>query len=239
MLFLIDRLVEEHDLKGPFLDAGCGSGDVSLHFARRGWTGTAVDSSSEALAVAKAALAPHPAVSVRQEDLFALAVPPAQTVFLMDVIEHVKEDEAFLGKVSRLVAPGGHLVITVPVDPREWRWDDPFYGHYRRYEREALRALMKRSGLDVVSLWDCSFPLFWFMRRVFTRFFTQPVVEGTPEERTRISSQESAWDSPHASSFIDRFLQWSRLYLVHYPFRKRPWGCEALLVARKTASASA
>ena len=25
----------------------------------------------------------------------------------------------------------------------------------------------------------------------------------------------------------------TRLYAIHYPFRKGPWGCELLLVARK------
>ncbi len=239
MLHLIDRLVDEHGMSGPFLDAGCGAGDVSAHFAAKGWAGTAVDFSNEALAEAKKALAPFPEVRVMQGDLFQLQIPPAGTVFLMDVIEHVKDDEAFLRGVAKNIAPGGHLVITVPVNPVEWRWDDEFYGHYRRYRRPEFRAMLERNGFRVMSEWDCSFPLFWLMRRVYTRLFPRPAMaEAAPEERTKISTQQSAWEYSRLSTWIDRFFELTRLYMIHYPFRNGRWGCEILLVARKEARTS-
>lgn len=234
MLFLIDRLVDEHGMTGPFLDAGSGAGDVSLHFARKGWSGTAVDFSEVAAARTREALAGHPRVDVRHGDLFELSIPPASTVLLMDVIEHVRDDDGFLRNLSRSVAHGGHLVITVPTEPHEWRWDDEFYGHYRRYRREEMRALLERNGFRVVSEWDCSWPLFWLMRRVYTRLFEKPLEAGeSPEERTRKSTQQSAWDYSRVSHWIDRVFEWTRLYLVHYPFRRGRLGCEVLVAARK------
>jgi SAM-dependent methyltransferase len=239
MLHLIDRLVEEHRLQGPFIDAGCGSGDVSVHFAERGWPGTAVDFSADAVKETAQRLSSYPNVRARQGDLFELELPLARTIFLMDVIEHVKEDEAFVGRVARSLAPGGHVVVTVPVNPPEWRWDDEFYGHYRRYVKPEFCQMLERSGFEVLSMWDCSFPLFWLMRRVYTRFFPKPAMgEGAPEERTKVSAQQSAWDCSHVSDWIDRIFSSTRLYLVHYPFRKGPWGCEILLVARKKTGSS-
>lgn len=234
MLYLIDRLADEHALRGPFIDAGCGSGDVSVHFAEKGWSGLAVDFHEVAVRETGERLRDYPRVEARQGDLFQLDLPSAQTIFLMDVIEHVKEDEAFVRQVSRKLEPGGHLVITVPVNPSEWRWDDEFYGHYRRYDRPEFAAMLERNGFRVLTMWDCSFPLFWLMRRVYTRLFRKPqMAAGAPEERTKVSAQQSAWDCSHLSDWIDWIFSKTRLYLLHYPFRKGRWGCEILLVARK------
>ena len=234
MLRLIDRLAVIHGMQGPFLDAGCGSGDVSLHLARSGWTGTAVDFSDVAVVESSERLREHQTVSVIHGDLLDLELSPARTVVLMDVIEHVQDDDTMLRRLSDLVLPGGHLVVTVPVNPAEWRWDDEFYGHYRRYVREDFTAMIARSGLSVLSVWDCSFPLFWGMRRVYTAILRDrdgPV--RSLGDRTKRSSQRSAWNFSPASAWIDSFIMATRLYHVQYPFRRGPWGCEILLVAGK------
>ncbi len=234
MLRLIDRLAVIHQMQGPFLDAGCGSGDVSLHLARRGWAGSAVDFSDEAVREAAERLREHRSVSVVHGDLLELELSSAKTVLLMDVIEHVRDDETLLRRLSDLVLPGGHLVVTVPVNPTESRWDDEFYGHYRRYVRDDFTAMIERSGLNVLSVWDCSFPLFWGMRRVYTavlRDRNRPL--RTSDDRTKCSSQRSAWNFSPVSAWIDWLILTTRLYHAHFPFRRGRWGCEILLVARK------
>ena len=234
MLFLIDRLVEEHDLKGPFLDAGCGAGDVSIHFAKRGWEGTAVDFSDDVVDLVKKEIEAYPHIKILHSDLAHISSEPVHTAFLMDVIEHVKDDVGLLNNLSKNIARGGHLIVTVPVNPREWRWDDAFYGHYRRYTRVELQALFENSGFEILSVWDCSFPLFWFMRRIYTKLFSRNEFDHlSPEERTKISTCQSAWDYSVLSSMIDWFFSVTRLALIHYPFRKGTWGCEVLLLARK------
>lgn len=234
MLFLIDRFVEEHKLESPFLDAGCGAGDVALHFAARGWNGFAVDFSEDAVQLVEPRFNRTRSVRLMHADLMHIEVPPVKTIFLLDVIEHVKHDSELLLKMGELLSPGGYLVATVPVDPREWRWDDAFYGHYRRYTREDLHALFKRNGYEVVCDWDCSFPLFWLMRRVYTRLIRKEEFEHlSPEERTKVSTCQSAWDYSILSSLIDSLFLKIGLGYFHYPFRKLPWGCESLLLARK------
>ncbi len=232
MLRLIDRLTVIHEMQGPFLDAGCGCGDVSLHFARRGWTGTAVDFSDAAVQEAAERLCEFQSVAVIQGDLLDRELSPVRTIVLMDVIEHVRDDEALLRRLADRLLPGGHLVVTVPVNPAEWRWDDEFYGHYRRYVREEFIELIERSGLHALSIWDCSFPLFWGMRRVYTGILRDRDGPGrTLGDRTKCSSQRSAWSFSPLSAWIDRLILATRLYQVQYPFRTGRWGCEILLVA--------
>ena len=55
------------------------------------------------------------------------------TIILWDVLEHIDDDAAALRTIERLLRPGGRLLIAVPSNPREWRGDDDFYGHFRRY----------------------------------------------------------------------------------------------------------
>src|SRR3989304_5369857 len=69
MLFLMDACVKKYSVLWPFLDAGCGKGDVSLHFAKQGWHGKAVDDSVPAIAFAKETLSPFSKVQVANENL--------------------------------------------------------------------------------------------------------------------------------------------------------------------------
>jgi hypothetical protein len=80
--------------------------------------------------------------------------------------------------------------------------DDEFYGHYRRYVREDFTAMIERSGLSVLSVWDCSFPLFWGMRRVYTAVLRDRAgTVRTLDDRTRCSSQRSAWSFSPVSAW--------------------------------------
>ncbi|MFT5143296.1 MAG: SAM-dependent methyltransferase [Rhodothermales bacterium] len=72
-----------------------------------------------------------------------------QTVLALDVIEHVEEELLAAETLARLVAPGGHLVVTVPA--YQWMWSDHDVrnGHFRRYSRASLRGLLQKTGLRV------------------------------------------------------------------------------------------
>jgi SAM-dependent methyltransferase len=77
---------------------------------------------------------------------------PDQTFGLVtafDVIEHVTDDERAFGELTRVLKPGGHLVLSVPLHPARWTSFDVLVGHARRYEPAALQALLARHGLVV------------------------------------------------------------------------------------------
>lgn len=77
---------------------------------------------------------------------------PASLVLLMDVIEHVPDDVAFLRDVCGrpCVAPDAHLLITVPAYQQLFCSHDRALGHYRRYSSRTLGTLMTRAGLTPV-----------------------------------------------------------------------------------------
>lgn len=73
-------------------------------------------------------------------------------VVALDVAEHVPDDLAFVTEIAeRWLAPGGHLVFSVPAHRWLWSSHDVLLKHFRRYRRGEGRRLLERAGLDVVS----------------------------------------------------------------------------------------
>src|SRR5262245_9836482 len=62
ILLTLGELAASHRLVGPFLDVGCGRGDVAAVLAGNGWHGKAIDISPAAVAAAAATLCAYPGV---------------------------------------------------------------------------------------------------------------------------------------------------------------------------------
>jgi len=203
MVYCLDRFIEQYGLAPPFLEIGCGKGDASAHLARKGWSGVAIDFSDTAVAHAQRTLAPYPGVTVRRQTLGETTGTFA-TILLWDVLEHIDDDRAALHDIAKLLTPGGQLLIAVPSNPREWRWDDDFYGHFRRYTVEELAAKLAEAGMESQAFWDFTFPVFWALRRAYTRVKRPPTLSGDKEAATRASATVSAWELPLVSRILDR-----------------------------------
>lgn len=238
MFYCLDRCIEAEQLEPPFLDVGCGVGDVSLHVAKRQWPGVAIDFSDLAVERARKTLTAFPAVSVQKCELTNMQ-GSFRTIFLWDVLEHIEDDEAALRSIGSLLAPGGKLIIAVPSNPREWRWDDAFYGHFRRYTQEDLSRKIVGAGMQPILFWDFTFPIFWILRRLYTFIKRPPKVDAANKEaRTKESATVNAWDIPVISFILNHSsFVWRVIYAVQFRvFRgATARGHEFFAVAKKEA----
>lgn len=200
-IFCLDQAIHKHQLKGPFLDAGCGTGDVSLHLAKKGWFGKAIDSSPSAVKETRQNLLTFKGIKVERKTLFQVN-GSFRSVFLFDVLEHLKDDKSAIKKIFLLLQPGGHLVITVPSNPCEWAWDDEFYGHYRRYKPQEIADLLSMNRFKMLTIWDCTFPLYWLMRRIYVKLLKPPKITKGKRDSTRESSVRNAWEIPLLTNFL-------------------------------------
>lgn len=70
-------------------------------------------------------------------------------LILMDVLEHIEDEEGFLKAVQDHLKPGGFLIIGVPMRQHLYSAYDKADGHYRRYSSRYLRSTVKSSGFQI------------------------------------------------------------------------------------------
>lgn len=69
-------------------------------------------------------------------------------VLALDVLEHLDNDAVGLYEASRMVKPGGLLLVTVPALPSLWGGQDVISHHRRRYTKATLMRTFERAGLQ-------------------------------------------------------------------------------------------
>lgn len=220
----IDLLLKSlPDLKGKLcLEVGCARGTVS-HFLRNAggvWFHADTDRSNVrgAMALVKN--------GVLQIPPNVLPFPDAtfDVIVSLDYLEHVKDDQAAMNELNRVLKPGGALLISTPTTGSSFLLNKikpvigltlDKYGHVREgYDLKDLSGRLKQQGYDIVT--SCTYS------RFFTEFIEMGInfafvkilgkgMEGEAEKRDghiTIGSQESF--QKHQGSM--------KLYSMAYPF---------------------
>ena len=113
--------------------------------------------------------------TVRKGDVCALPFPSRSfdLVLATDIIEHVEDDAQALREISRVLAPGGRALITVPAFRSLWGPQDELAQHKRRYRLQPLGERIAASGLQPLAGYYFNYLLFapiWVARRCIQRF---------------------------------------------------------------------
>jgi SAM-dependent methyltransferase len=146
-----------------FLDVGCGGGDLSKLMCDSGLTGIGVDFSERAIAIAKDALSSHidsGRYKLQLSDLHELPADFAKVDIAISymVMEHVEDDVGFIQKIAEYVRPGGNIILAVPGRRDRWSLEDETVGHFRRYDRGDLEAVLRKANLSKVLVWSIGVP---------------------------------------------------------------------------------
>jgi SAM-dependent methyltransferase len=126
------------------LDVGAGDAWFAARLAQA--SGAAVTCWDAAYA------ASPPPVGLPGSLVFVSAPPPSRfdLALLLDVLEHVEDDGAFLRSVvEERLRPGASVLVSVPAWPALFSSHDRALLHHRRYRPAAARALLARSGLRI------------------------------------------------------------------------------------------
>jgi len=163
-------------LSGSILEIGAGRGDFTWRFATHGSL-TATEISETLLE--------HLRIRFRTDDNVQISGPEAldscekyDSIVLVNVLEHIQNDEETLRKLFMLLRPGGVLILYVPAFWFLYSDYDSQIGHYRRYRSKELQTLCSHVGLEVL---DSRYINaigglgWWLVCRIFRRPASQPV----------------------------------------------------------------
>lgn len=73
-------------------------------------------------------------------------------ILMLDVLEHIEDDVAAMREVSRVLAPHGVFVASVPAHPFLWSPHDVAFHHHRRYTSPELREKLESCQLGIERL---------------------------------------------------------------------------------------
>ncbi|MCF7687568.1 MAG: methyltransferase domain-containing protein [Cephaloticoccus sp.] len=206
---------------GEILDAGCGTGGLikRLQPAHSDWSWQGVDISPQACTLAW----DRAGCEVQEGSLTNLPFATGRfaAVVSADVIYHIEDDEQALLEMTRVLQPGGSLIVNVPAYPWLWSYHDRAVHAQRRYGRKELRDKLHRAGLEKVHL------TYWNM-------FLLPL----------IMIRRKLLPAPAGGSDVQSYPAWLNTMLggvmmmetaLLASFGRLPLGCSLLAVAKKPA----
>jgi SAM-dependent methyltransferase len=144
--------VEPH-LGRDVLEVGAGHGTFTGMLSDRGYRVVATEVSERCVGILNDRFAADEKVTVVHGGAGAVAgMAPHDSAVLINVLEHIPDDDAILRELGAALRPGGRLILWVPAYQALYSDFDRKIGHYRRYTKNALREQLARTGYDVSAI---------------------------------------------------------------------------------------
>ncbi len=145
-----------------------------------------------------------------------------------DVIEHIEDDNKALSEIYRVLKPHGNVILTVPAFSFLWSQHDEINHHFRRYNKQNFRNLLRNNKIKIT--YDTYFNFWLFVPISLTRFFLRLL----PRSKS-IESSGSDNEIFQSSNFINSIL--FRIFLQEKLFLKSglkfPFGVSFLAIGHK------
>jgi SAM-dependent methyltransferase len=135
--------------KGPVAEIGCGNGLLQLQLEELLETPVdGFDLNEEALRQNNVKRGNLYCYDIHQRDVSLKE--QYGTVFLFDVLEHIRDEDKFIESVLFHLSQDGLLYINVPAFGFMFSVFDAAVGHLRRYDMAMLEAVASRNGLQIL-----------------------------------------------------------------------------------------
>ncbi len=145
--------------KGTVLEIGSGIGNISKFFLDAGYQICLTDirdnycerlkeqfEGNNKLIGVKNIDIVHPEFDTKYAEFFE----SFDTVFALNVVEHIEDDAQALKNIYKLLRKGGKVIILVPAYQALYnRFDEELY-HYRRYNATMLKGIIQGGGFKII-----------------------------------------------------------------------------------------
>ncbi len=141
---LIAQLLRRHGLASTaLLEVGCGKGIVLQYLHDAGFNCRGVELADVR---PRAAIEHLVTTGTAAERLPQGERDSYEALLLLDVVEHIEDPASFLMTLVARFPNVRKVVITVPARAELWSDYDEYFGHFRRYNLEMIRALARDAG---------------------------------------------------------------------------------------------
>jgi len=223
--------LRRHLAKHPatIMEVGCSGGHL-LSDLLHAFPGAEIIGADYTLNTLQALGARLPTIPLLQFDLTHCPLPDAccDAVVALNVLEHIEHDDLAMTQMSRILRPGGIVVVEVPAGPSLFDSYDEHLMHFRRYRMAELIALARNSGLTVVDRSHLGFllyPPFWITKKLARWRKRQTMVTRESDVRRAIARTRTGGGMGKYVMAAEAMLR-KRMYL--------PNGIRCLMTARKT-----
>ncbi len=130
------------------LNIGGSNGFLDLALQKHGFSSLLLDPSTEAILNAKKRGLDN-LICSRLEDA-GFRDSSLKSIGIFDVLEHQKNDTAFLSIINNMLVHKGKLFISVPALNILWSYNDVLSGHFRRYNLKSLAIKLEKMGFRLL-----------------------------------------------------------------------------------------
>ena len=158
-LYLISKYKKSNMKDLDVLEIGCGSGGNIKHLSKYFNTMDGIEYDKEMVDYCNSTL-PNDIKNGYLPYNMPVVDKKYDVILLLDVLEHIQDDENSLIEIKKLLKDDGIVIINVPAF--KWLWDngDDIAMHMRRYNKAMLLKLVKLSQYNILSFSYNTFLLF-------------------------------------------------------------------------------
>ena len=85
------------------------------------------------------------------EEVYSVHLQKFDSVFALNVVEHIEDDQLAIRNAKSLLRPGGNLIVLVPSYNSLYNGFDLKLGHFRRYTISSLAQLFYTNNLKIIN----------------------------------------------------------------------------------------
>ena len=140
-------------IKGITLEFGAGTGNFSEMISKKVPELIVIDEKQKSIDFLNKRLNHLKNIKIHNSNLENLQISNCDTVILLNVLEHIENDQNAIQKLMSFLNKDGYLIIQVPALNYLFSEYDRMVGHYKRYEKNDIIKICENLKLDLKDLY--------------------------------------------------------------------------------------
>lgn len=216
--------IKKYSQKGSrIFDFGCGSGYLVGELQKLGYDAHGSDFEKDAIDYGLGQGIKNLKISTGEKIDYPDGFFQAVTAF--DVLEHIEDEKWAVRELTRILKPGGKIIITVPAYQWLWGVQDEVSHHFRRYNADSLVRVFK------------DFPSLKIIHKTYFNSFLFPAIAGVRLISRWFNIKNRKSDFDIKTGFLDIiFYHIFNLEPFLLRYLRFPFGVSILFVLEKNDS---